>query len=321
MTWERDPLWAKARLFFERALSCESRNDLEFGLWCSFGLEFLARSALASISPTLLADPDKDHKNLLYALNRGSEENPKSLAATHVFFLCGKLFPEFLDEDLKACLALTNRRNKELHSGADAFGEYQTNQWLVGFYHACDALCKAMGESLANLFDEEEAGVATEMLKSEHKDLKKRVHRAIATHKKVFEDKAKEERQGLKQAAEERGKVLAFQRHHRVSCPACGCVATIQGKPFGKQQVRHGDGEIVVRQPVSPSTFSCDACGLKFKSYAELSAAGLGGHYTRKTTYSPEEYYGLIDPDDIPPEIIESYVQEYLENLKEYDNE
>ena len=49
---------------------------------------------------------------------------------------------------------------------------------------------------------------------------------------------------------------------------------------------------------------------------AELDAANLGGHYTRRTTYSPEEYYGLVDPANLEP-----YIEEYLENLREYDNE
>jgi hypothetical protein len=117
MSWERDPLWAKARLFFQRAFS-ESRDDPAFGLWCSLGLEILARTALASISPTLLAEPDREHKYLLHALGRGSERTPrKSIGAVQVLSLCLDLFPEFTKDELTASLALVNRRNEELHSG------------------------------------------------------------------------------------------------------------------------------------------------------------------------------------------------------------
>src|SRR5580692_11097907 len=76
VSWERDPLWAKSRLYFERAFA-ESREDPRFGLWCSLGLELLARAALASISPTLLAESDREHKFQLHALNRGSETVPR----------------------------------------------------------------------------------------------------------------------------------------------------------------------------------------------------------------------------------------------------
>lgn len=317
MSWERDPLWAKARLFFERALD-ESRDDPAFGLWCSLGLELLARAALASVSPALLAEPNHEHKYLLHALNRGSERTPrKSIAATQVFSLCRTLFSDFTEEDFKIALALTNRRNEELHSGAAAFDEYRPSQWLAGFYRACRSLSTAMGESLESLFGGEEANVATEMLTSIQNDVMQRVKSSIAAYGKVFNNKTSKEKKALAAKAVELGIQLAIQRHHRVTCPACKSVATIQGKPFGKEHTTPGDSEIIVRQAVSPTSFSCSACGLKLEDYAELEVAGLGGQYTRRTTYSPDEYYGLIDPDDL-----DSHVEDYLASMgEEYDNE
>jgi hypothetical protein len=52
--------------------------------------------------------------------------------------------------------------------------------------------------------------------------------------------------------------------------------------------------------------------------YAELEAAGLGGHYQRRTTYLPSEYFGLIAPEDL-----DSYMEERLSHMdmREYDNE
>src|SRR5713226_5553634 len=92
MSWERDPLWAKARLYFERAFEVP-RDDPRFGLWCSLALELLARAALASVSPTLLAEPDREHKFLLHALNRGSQKTPRrSIGTAQVFDLCKTLF-------------------------------------------------------------------------------------------------------------------------------------------------------------------------------------------------------------------------------------
>ena len=42
----------------------------------------------------------------------------------------------------------------------------------------------------------------------------------------------------------------------------------------------------------------------------------LGGHYSRKTTYSITEYYGLIDPEDI-----DQYIDDHISRYPEYDNE
>jgi hypothetical protein len=313
MSWEREPLLQKARLFFERAFA-ESRDEPTFGLWCSLGLELLARAALASISPTLLAESDKDHRFLLHALGRGAERTQrKSISTAQVFTLCATLFPCFTDEDLKAAMALANRRNDELHSGGAAFAEYQPSQWLTGFYRACRALAEALQEDLAAVIGDEEAQAAAEALKANRADVRQKVQGQIAAHRKVFEAKPLEQREEAAKRAQEQADKLAFQRHHRVACPACGSTATITGTAFGKESVEHADGEIIVRQSVSPSAFHCLACDLRLESYAELDAAGVGGHYTRKATYSPEEYYGLADP--------ESIIAEYLESRREYDNE
>lgn len=317
MSWERDPLWAKARLFFDRAFE-QTREDPAFGLWCSLGVEVLARAALASISPTLLAEPDRDHKFLLHALGRGSERTPrKSIGTGQVLSLCNSLFPGFTKEDLTAALALVNRRNEELHSGAAAFEAYPPSQWLTGLYKACGALATGMGESLETLFGEEEARVANSILAEDRTNTTERVKKRIASHRSVFDARPSDEQTQAKLESEEQAKTLAYRGHHRVTCPACKSVATVQGQAFGKEHMTDEDGEIVVRQAVCPTSLSCSACGLKLDGYAELEAAELGGHYTRRTSYTPEEYYGLIHPDELP-----SHIEAYLAGqMEEYDNE
>lgn len=316
MSWNRDPLWAKARLFFQHAFDTE-RDDPTFGLWCSFGLELLARAAVASVSPALLAQPDNDQRNLLHVVHAGSElAFPKSTPAAQVIGLCGRLFVEFSEEDEKTAKALFNQRNAELHSGAAAFEDYRPSQWLTGFYHACSSLAVILGESLDTLFGKDEAEFAEAVLAEDRANVKKEVLSSISAHKKVFEELGAGEQATRKVKAEERGRELATQRHHRVTCPACGCIATVQGRPFGKEHVTHEEsGDIIVRQAVSPTDFSCFACGLAFTTYAQLEVAGLADHYTRTTTYSPEDYYGLVDPDQFDFDSLRA------EDLREYDNE
>jgi len=321
MSWERDPLWAKARIYFERAFE-ESGDDPLFGLWCSLALELLARAALASVSPTLLAEPDKDHKFLLHALNRGSEKvQRRSITTAQVFTLCRTLFADFTENDLIAALALVNRRNDELHTGNSAFDEYRPKHWLVGFYRACRALTNSMGESLESLFGEEEARVARQILEETQTEVRQRVQTLIAAHRKVFEGKLEEDKRTAAENAKNEGEQLARKRHHRVTCPACSCVATVQGEPFGREHITHEEDCIKVRQAVSPRNFACSACGLKLQGYAELEASQLGGQYTRTTESSPEDYYGLIAPENFDPS---EYMDEYLAELRaeaEWDNE
>src|SRR6266853_3462099 len=237
MSWDRDPLWAKARLYLEHAFEASS-DDPRFGLWSSLGLEFLGRAALASISPTLLAEPDREHQFLLHALNRGSEKVPRrSIRAHQVFALCQTLFKEFTEDDLKAALALVSRRNDELHSGNSAFDEYPSRQWVVPFYRVCRSLTSAMGESLETLLGQEAAEAATKMLDESQKEVKHQVQRAIADSRKKVAQMSEPERKTAMEYAEKQAAILAYKRHHRVNCPACGSVATIQGETFGSDKV------------------------------------------------------------------------------------
>ncbi len=324
MSWERDPLWAKAKLFFERALN-ESREEPTFGLWCSLGLELLARAAIASVSPTLLAEPSDDHRYLLHALNLGSEKIPrKSISSIQVFSLCKTLFPQFTEDDHLHCKALMNRRNEELHTGSAAFDEYKTTVWLSSFYKTCKSLCSILGEDLVSLFGKDEARVAEDMIAENRNDVRQRVASSISAHRKVFGAKSQEERDTLKAEAEKRGNDLSTKRHHRVICPACECVATVQGIAFGKETVQSDKNQVIVRQAVAPTVFECQACGLRLAGYAELEAANFGGQYTRRTTYTPAEFHGLIDKADLEEYVqngIEEYVRNEMDRYPEYDNE
>jgi len=318
MIWERNPLWSKAKLFLERAFE-QPADDSQFGLWCSFGLELLARAAVASVSPTLLAEPERDHQNLLHALGVGQKlSNPKSISASQVFALCQGLFASFTKEDFVACMALINRRNAELHSAEAAFDTYPSGQWLPGFYRACVSLVGALTESMESLLGQEQARVAAEVLQQSKDGVLGRVKAAIAAYKKVFDERSTSERQAAADSARTAVSKLVYERRHKVVCPACGSDAAVEGDEFGPERLDHENGDIVVRQSVSPRAFNCMACSLKLNTYAELDAADLGGIYTRRVTYTPEEYYGLIDPEtaDMSP-----YVERYLEHLREYDNE
>lgn len=312
MSWEKDPLWSKARLFFERAFR-DQHDPPVFGLWCSLGLELLARAALASVSPTLLAAPDKDHKNLLFALNRGAGPG-RSLGMFEAIDLCQRLFKEFFTpEDATAARLLINLRNEELHSGSAAFETVSPDKWLPGFYRACKNLCKAMHYTLEDLLNEAEAEAAEEMLVEIEREVIGRVKAAIATSSRSFKNRTVDERDEFAATAEAKVAELVFQQHHRVACPACGSAATVEGEPFGPERVENREDEIVVRRSVVPRKFTCIACGLALKGYAELSVAELGGYYTRTSRFCPEEFYNF-DPRD--------YADIYPhDDRDEYDNE
>ena len=143
-----------------------------------------------------------------------------------------------------------------------------------------------MGESLETLFGNDEAKVALEILSETQKKVTGHVQSTIAAHRKVFESKSEEEKQIAATNAKSEAEKLAHLRHHKVTCPACGSDATVQGEPFGPQYVTHGDDSITVRQSISPHSFACSACGLKLQGYAELDAAKLGPVYAARGIFA-----------------------------------
>ena len=309
MSWDRDSLWAKSRLYFERAFDTDRENDA-FGLWCAMSLELLARSAIAKFSPTLLAEPDRDHKYLLIALGLGSAQVArKSIATNQVLSLCKTLIPGFTDDDHKLAAALTGRRNEELHSGTAAFSEYSTQQWIAGFYKCCKTLAESQGESLTSLFGDDEAKTAENIIAEMAVEVKSRVLSRIAAFRKVFDEKDPAEQDLLREEAEKQGDILSHKRHHRVECPACKCVATVQGDTYGREQIEHTEDEIIVRQTVIPTKLLCAACGLKLNGYGELSSASVADYFTHRSHYSPEEYYDLVDPND--SDAMASYAEDH----------
>ena len=217
-------------------------------------------------------------------------------------------------------MALVSRRNEELHSGAAAFEEYPCKYWLAGFYACCDVLAAELGETLELLFGTAEAHIAREALEQLEDATICKVKNLLATHKTKFLALSSSERKEATAKADKLGRELSHQKHHRVSCPACGCVATVQGDTFGSENISYEDDTIIVRQPVSPRIFSCPACSLRLFGHAELKAASLAAPYTRTSRFSPEEYYGLIHPDDT--DAVQQLFEDYLRAMaSEYDNE
>lgn len=309
MSWEKEPLWTKSKMYFERAFEADRTDDV-FGLWCAMGLELLSRSTLSHFSPVLLAEPDKDHRHVLSALGLGANVSQrKSIATSQVLRLCKELIPQFTDDELTIALALAGRRNEELHSGAAAFLEYKHQQWIGGFYKCCKILAEAQGESLISLFGEEEARTAERIIQEVDTQVTSKVKAKIAAYAKVFGEKDPADQQELRDASEKQGEKLSHRQHHRVPCPACKCVATVQGDTYGREQIENREDEIVVRQSVIPTKFACDACGLKLAGYGELLAANVADHFTHRVHYTPEEFYELVDPND--SETMRSYAEDH----------
>jgi hypothetical protein len=293
MDWNPDALWSKAKLYMDRAIN-EQRDGSLFPFWCSLALEFLARSALAKISPTLLAEPDREMKNILYALGKGTpSKGPKSINAILVFDLCKQVVPDFGPEEKELCEALSNRRNEELHSGGLPFEIFKTNDWLAKFYETCAVLLKFQARELQDLLGAKEAGAAQKMIDASKLEVLGKVKKSITAHKTIFEEKPEKERHELLAKSEALAKEKTALGGHRVVCPACGAKSWVTGEPISRQDTRLEGSSVVERVSMLPTSFACVACGLKLTGHSELQAVGLGGQFTRSLYFDAVYYYGM----------------------------
>jgi hypothetical protein len=104
--WSSEALFNKALLYVGE-MESYTANDWQFGLWSSFSLEFVARAALAHISPTLLANRT-NWRNIHYALDHAPTAKqflPISVTTREVLSILEELLPDFTKELVDFCIA------------------------------------------------------------------------------------------------------------------------------------------------------------------------------------------------------------------------
>lgn len=295
--WSSDTLFAKALIYVGKMESTQL-DDPDYGLWSSLSLEFLARSALSYISPTLLADAHS-WRNIHYAL--GYEVTmkgftPKSIGIKDVFSRLNEINPKFNNEELGYCSQHIERRNAELHTGEMAFSELKNSIWLSRFYKSCESLLHVMDKKIEDLF--EMPDVVIDSINSLSDEAGKSVKQDIAAYKKVWEDKSEEE----KEKCHDQASIWATRQNgHRVSCPVCGSQALVQGSPYSSIKTTT-DQEldlVIQKQSMMPISFECVSCGLKISGHSRLNACGLGESYTTTTTFTIAEFYNLYTEDEV----------------------
>lgn len=297
--WSADSLWAKAQVFSERAFSGPRDGD-QFPFWCSLTLELIARAALSSVSPTLLAETgDSEGRNILHALGHMPKVKnfvPKSITTSDVFTRCEQLISNFTKEMEVFARGFANKRNEELHTGGLPFDGLAKGSWQPRFYEVVRVLLEFQGKSLADLLSMEDAAAAEKIIQSSLDDAAKAVRGKIDAHAKVWATKAASDQADQIKKADSFAKPW---RGHVVDCPSCASKALLRGEEITQQPPAFEGDELVVRSVMLPTDFECIACGLRIGTHNELFAAGLGDEFVNRELHDPVDYYAQA-PDYEP---------------------
>ncbi len=290
--WSKEALLAKAQRYTQE-MQAYSRDDWRFGLTSTFVLEFLARAALANISPTLLAD-SRNWWNLYYSLGLPPSQPkyiPRSIDTVKVLSHLRETVPTFNSELEGFSVQHISRRNEELHAGSTPFDGLDTN-WLSRFYEAAGVLLASMGKDLAFLLGDDDSQIAKKLIVASKDESAKAVAKAVEAHKTLWKNLDEEEQTRRTRQAS----VWATrQEGHRVACPSCANDALVVGNPISGP-IRRLEGDLIVEtQEYLPAKFECVACQLKIAGLSQLNACGLGATYKSTSTFDAAEYYSTDD--------------------------
>lgn len=293
--WSEETLFRKAKLYAEQ-MELHTADDWQFGFWSALSLELLSRSALARISPVLLAD-NRNWRNLSYALDENQtkvQSVPRSLSEKEVLDRLMELIPAFNSEIRGFCNQHMERRNLELHSGSMAFEGIGTSEWLPEFYSACDILLKSMNRNLEDFISDHET--ARSVISEFKNSVADTVKNDIEAHRKVWSNKSLVEQENASKQAE-----AWATRHagHRVPCPACKSQALLKGTPSGSVSTEVKGDVVIQRQTMLPSSFECISCGLRISGLSKLSASGLGNAFSAKYLYTAADYFQLYTEEEL----------------------
>jgi hypothetical protein len=316
MNWSFDALFAKAKLYMERA-DDEDANSSLFPFWASLSLEFLCRAALSAVHPSLLADP-REGSNLLYACGIEVKTAPKSIPAKTVFDRCQAVIPTFDKGAYEYCIIMSELRNAELHSGEAAFEGLDTGRWLPRHYELAELVLTHVRKSLEDYLGDDGAERARAMLDDIKRVMRANVEEKISACKKWYTQLDSEERAKKRADLTEKfiGLTDKFTGITTIACPACWVPGVVGGKisAYGKPKIR--DGEVRVEVRVLPNEFRCGCCSLSLSGYGELNHAEIGGILTVDKYEDPVEFFDVDVKDYVD---VDELMREYAGD--EYGND
>jgi len=297
--WDPDALFLKAKLFINHAMDVdEPRAFDERALWASLALELLAKSALARVSPTLIAVPSEEGHSLLVASGLvDGDVRFTSVQAKTLFARCAKAFKPFSDKDTQT---IANARNDYLHGAAPTFTSLPPEAWWPRYWSQARILINACDKSLEDLVGSDRVGDVEDHLARNTKNIEHRLEMLIERSKQRLAQFEAGQLRAIDAADWARSGDLSAGLSHSDTeiCPACGGVGRLEGEDVENaehhyERVAEDDYDSWVDLTIGSYYFSCERCHLVLDSYELVSAAGLPSTFGATTDigdYSEPEY-------------------------------
>lgn len=301
--YDHASLWAKARVFINRAMDPEpTRSFDEQALWASLALELLGKAALAKVSPLLIAEPTEDGANVLIAVGliEGTAKFT-SVRASTVFKRCGKAFRPF---NAATAMTIADARNEYLHGAGVGIAPLDPDKWWPRFWALASILLDAQDRDLDEFVGSERVATAQKHLDQNAKNVEHRVESLLNRAQQRL-SQAKSGTLPAKIQAEWSTSInhsAGLSYSTLADCPACDAQGTLEGDDgsnMSYEYERDGDEDdpfamsFWANVDVPSDYFSCPTCHLVLDGYDLIVQAGLPDHFTVIDDDPPlEEEYG-----------------------------
>ena len=300
MSWDSYDLLTKASLYIDRAHRNRDSDDSgTFVLWYILALELLSRSAIAYVSPVLLANPNQV-KNLYYAIGRSDLcEYPMSVPARTVYERCETLFTDFTRSEREYCNALRELRNAEIHSGESVLESIPYPNWQLRYYRSSRILLETMNKDLEDLFPPELVPSILEMLEVNEQEEKAAVKKLLAAarvHAKTQDIDLEQYRQSLEYITPKDIDLLVDSDN--AVCPVCRSYGMLGMKRVSLSDTKLVNDLLMREATYMPIEFSCTKCKLELDSYERMVMAEMGDPFIANVEIDMMELFmEYLEPD------------------------
>ncbi|QCQ17188.1 hypothetical protein [Microbacterium sp. RG1] len=295
-----EDLWSKAQVFARRSLSDETIRDFdERSLWATTALEFLAKAALAHISPLLIIPPDADGKHILATLGVVAHDGAdiQTIQAKALWSRAEKTFRPFSG---KEAAQFSSSRNEYMHGGGTGRSLHPEDVWWGKLWNQASILVVATDMDLHSLVG---GSLLTrvEGYLAQHKD---HVQEHVAALLERAQQRLDQRDNPGTPAALRDALTKPFDPSAQLTyvsttaCPVCGEEGSLEGEDYGGVVVDYPHPDDVFTLPreslsVHAVYFGCPNCHLILDRVEFLEEAEVPTAFTIERDYEADDYdYG-----------------------------
>ena len=297
-----DALLGKSRIYIYRAFQSKASNDLDqYQFWASLSLELLGKAALSKIHSSLIVDPSH-YQSILAASGIILSTETRTVPAHTLYKRLAHLSPNFDERVKRFCEGISQRRNREIHSGEAPFRGMDLESWQSEYWHSAHVILEVLGISFEEWLGADDAKLPKSVVEGRESAIRLSVEKRLEVAKARFLKLSDSEKEAVSINAEYKAKTLFLQllgfesdAEWDVVCPACQSTSFMAGMQYEEEYVDGNEFEgvwTVVERGFEGEVFSCPFCDLKLHGSEEIQMSGLSSQKSeieeQEVDYYPE---------------------------------